>query len=231
MKRISIILVIIMISPIISNAQKKNSGSQKNTLQSEKLDNQGKDLDDQIVSLNKKISELIKKYKLLEVKDISVLPYQTSYNLGKNFIEVEKHTFLRDSIYKRKISGIKTKSIKIFTNGSSISRIESKIYEKNYFSGNVNVVEIVDPSPESGGTDDIEFTHIYRGRTIMSKKKLGDIKNTTAYPVRNEIKQSFLVPHLTTFYNSLYFTVSSYFKSFKDTDTAMFDFLKKSIDY
>lgn len=205
--------------------------SSQYTLKSEKLDKQGKELDSQIIDLNNKIALVIKKFNLLNTPGIRILPYQTSYVLGKDYIEMEKHLFLKDPRYNRKVSGIKKKKIKIVTNGQTISRIESTIYEKDFDSGRVNEVIIIDPSPQSGGTDDIIFTHNYVGKQILKDKKMADIKNTTANPVRNEIKREFLIPHLTIFYNSLLFIAGSYYKSQKDTDSGMSEFLMKSTKY
>ncbi len=203
----------------------------KYKLTSEKLDKQGNSLDEEILNLNKKIAAVIKKYNLLKTKDIRILPYQTTYNLGDNYIEIEKHLFTKDKLYGRKITGIKKKRIKIYTNGETISKIESLIFEKNFDSGEINEVFITDPSPGTVSTDDIIFTHKYLGKTIVNGKRLGDVKNTTANPVRNEIKQTFLVPHLNIFYNSLLFIASSYYKSLKDSDLYMSEFLKKSTRY
>lgn len=233
MRFFTITLIIAFALIQASSAQNKpeTKSSQQYTLKSEKLDKQGSELDSQILDLNNKIASVIKKFDLLNTKGIRILPYQTSYNLGKDYIEMEKHLFVKDPLYNRRIASIKKKKIKITTNGKSVSRIESIIYEKDFDSGRVNEVTIVDPSPQSSGTDDILFTHNYVGRIIVNNKKMGDIKNTTANPVRNEIKREFLIPHLTIFYNSLLFISGSYYKSLKDTDSGMSEFLMKSIKY
>jgi hypothetical protein len=225
-----IIFIVAFVLAPASDAQNKReakSGKQY-TLKSEKLDKQGKELDSQILDLNSKIASVIKKFDLLNTPGIRILPYQTSYVLGKNFIEMEKHLFIKDALYNRKIAGIKKKRIKITISGQTVSRIESTIFEKDFDSGRVNEVIIIDPSPLSSGTDDITFTHNYVGKQVVKNKKMGDIKNTTANPVRNEIKREFLIPHLTIFYNSLLFIAGSYYKSLKDTDSSMSEFLRKS---
>ncbi len=216
-----------------SDAQNKTGekSERQYTLKSEKLDSQGKELDSQIIDLNTKIATVIKKFDLLNTPGIRILPYQTTYVLGKDYIEMEKHLFIKDTLYNRKIAGIKKKKIKIITNGQTISRIESTIYEKDFDSGRVNEVIIIDPSPLSSDTNDITFTHSYVGKQVVKGKKMGDIKNTTANPVRNEIKREFLIPHLTIFYNSLLFIAGSYYKSLKDTDSSMSEFLRKSTRY
>lgn len=236
MKKINIIILLFsvcIILPVISKAQQKGTTdiSKKYNLQSDKLDEQGRSLDGQILELNNKIAKIIKKYNLLNTTGIRVVPFQTTYNLGKNFIEIEKHLFIRSMIYNDKISGIQTKKIKIYTNGQTVTKIESEVYEKDYNSSEVNHVFISDPSPVTSGTDDVVFTHIFKGRTILDKKKLGDVKNTTAYPIRNDLKSEFLVPHLTIFFETLRFIAGAYYKSLKDADTNMADFLKHSTRY
>jgi hypothetical protein len=228
---IIVLIAAFVLAPASDAQNKKEAKSGKYTLKSEKLDKQGKELDAQIVDLNNKIASVIKKFDLLNTPGIRILPYQTSYVLGKNFIEMEKHLFIKDTLYNRKIAGIKKKRIKITTNGQTVSRIESTIFEKDFDSGRVNEVIIIDPSPLSSGTNDITFTHNYVGKQVVKNKKMGDIKNTTANPVRNEIKREFLIPHLTIFYNSLLFIAGSYYKSLKDTDSSMSEFLRKSTKY
>lgn len=222
-----IVISLIIVFPSMILGQDK----EKYTLSSERLDNEGKELDTQIFNLNNKIQDMIKQYDLISTKGIRILPYQTTYNLGSNFIEIERHVFTMSVINPGIITGIKTKKIKIFSTGQTISRIESKIYEKNFNTEVTNLVLIVDPSPGNPGTDDILFTHIIKGKTVLNKKKFGNIKNSTAYPVRNEVKRQFLIPHLTEFYNSLLFIAESYYKSVKDSDSNMSEFLRKSTVY
>lgn len=204
--------------------------SQENSLESDKLAEQGKELDKQIADLNTKIAELIKKHQLLKADDIAVLPYQTQFTQGDGFITIEKHTFLKDPVYNRDIVGIRTKSITIYSDGSSVSKIESKIYERNFNSEDVVRVEFTDPSPTSETTDDITFTHVKKGITMLEQKKLGDVKNTTAYPVRDGLKREFLIPHLNSFYNSILFIAEAYQKGKKDRDSNMADFLRRAAD-
>ena len=66
---------------------------------------------------------------------------------------------------------------------------------------------------------------------LLNNKKLGTVKNTTAYPLRNEIKREFLIPHLSTFYSAILFISEAYYKSLKDSDSSLSEFLKKSTKY
>ena len=75
------------------------------------------------------------------------------------------------------------------------------------------------------------FNHTWRGKKIVDNKTMSKIKNTTASPLRNQIKSDFLIPHLSQFYRSLIFIAEAYYKSLKDSDSAMRNFLEKSIIY
>ena len=227
MKRMILVVSCCISMAVAAAAQDK--GEQKYKLMSERLDQQGKELDAQISSLNTKLAGIIKKYDLLKTTGVRILPYQMTYVIGQNFIEMEKHTFIKDDIYARDITGIQVKKTKIYTDGQSISQIESQIYDQDYYSGMMNIVKIVDPSPMSEGTDDIVFTYILRGKIVLDNKKLGEIKNTTVSPIRNDLKREFLIPHLSYFEDSLLYIAEAYYKGLKDAESGMSDFLKKSL--
>jgi hypothetical protein len=231
MKRALLAAACLIIMFAVSSAQEKKGGDQEYKLISEKLEQQGKELDNQIFDLTKKIAEIIKKYDLLKTSGIRVIPYQTTFSQGADFIMFEKYSFIKDYLYEKDIVGIQSKKIKIYTNGQSISKIESEIYEHNTWSGATNLVRIVDTSSMSGNTDSIIFTYIENGKTFLENKKLADVKNSTAYPIRNELKREFLIPNLSYFESSLLFIAESYYKGLKDSEAGMTEFLKKAKRY
>ncbi len=235
-KIVSIFVAGVLFLPFILYAQQTNqkgeqAGSQGYSLESDRIDDQEKTLDGQIGELNKKIAEVIRKYNLVKIKDIRFLPYQTSYKLGDNFIEIEKHIFLKNEMYPQQIAGIERKTTRLYTDGSNLSKIEIEVYESIYSNGFKDEARISDPSPLSGGCEDIVFTHIWRGKTIIDNKKMSEIKNTTAFPTRIQIKRDFLVPHLNETYRALLFIAESYFNSMKDSDLGMKLFLERSTKY
>jgi hypothetical protein len=231
MKKAFLILACIMLIMSVSAAQEKKADEQKYKMTSEQIDQQGKKLDAQIVSLANKMSDIIKKYDLLKAASIRIIPYQTTFVQGPDFIELTKHSFIKEYIYEKDIVGIQSKRIKIYTNGQAISKIESEIYDHNYWAGTSNIVRIIDPSPTTEGTDDVVFTHAVNGKIYLDNKRLGDVKNSTAYPIRNELKRDFLVPHMTYFLSSILFIAESYMKGMKDSEAGMSEFLKKSKKY
>lgn len=228
-------LIVIVASPVFT--QQRSTAKKKYILKSDILKQQGKELDREISLLNSKILNVITKYDLINTKDIRIIPYRTNYEMGKDFIKIEKHRFIKTNILKNNIAGIgdvigiRTKSIKFFVPGGKVTRVESRIYERFYNSGETTEVLITDPSPGTEDVSDMVFTHLYKGRVFLDKKKLGDVKNTTASPLRNNLKREFVIPHLNSFYNTVMFVAQAHYKSLKDADQNMSDFLKKSAKF
>jgi hypothetical protein len=207
----------------------------KNTLASQTIEQYGKEMDANILEWNKRIAGVIEKYDLINTKDILILPYQSDYDLGNGYIELERHTFIKDDMGRRSgfgyknIEGIIIKNIKVYTDGKNISKIEVDIQEKFFNDRPINRVIVVDPSPTAEGTDNITFTHIYKGKTIIDNKKLADVKNQGDAPLRNNLKRDFLLPNLNLCYYSLSFIGEAYYSSLKDGEKFMGEFLKDSI--
>jgi len=103
--------------------------------------------------------------------------------------------------------------------------------ERDYNGGLSTQVIIVDPTPTAAGTDDIIFTHILNGKKLLDGRKLGEVKNSTAFPVRNNLKREFLVPHLEYFSQVLLSIAETYARGIKDSDSQMYEFLKQSTSY
>lgn len=226
-----IIVFLFALSSSIFSQDKKPDNQQMSSLQSDELDNDGKKLDNDILSINKKIAEVITKYKLISTKDIMMLPYHVTYKLGDDFIEIEKYDLKRNTLLDDSVIGISKKFIRVYVSGQNVSRIESEISESEYGIEWTETVRMVDPSPTQEGTDDIIFTHTISKRTLLDNKKLGDIKNNRLFPLRNNLKREFLIPHITFFYNTILDIAESYYKGIKDTDSLLTEFLKKSTSY
>jgi hypothetical protein len=230
MKRIIVFIIMIFLAGQIFTT------AQENKLQSERLDNQGKTYDRQIQELTSSIQKKIAETGILTNKNIKVLPYQTQFRVGPGrenpqYFEVIKHSYIRSSQFGRDYVGIEEKTLRIYTDGNNVSKIETIVSTKNYNSQEKEIVTVVDPSPMTEGTDDIVFTHVINKLTLVDQKKLSEVKNTLAYPLRNEIKIQFIIPNLSTLLNSIVFISESTQKSFGDSDKIMLDFLKKSTLY
>ncbi len=226
---VCLMAVILFTAPAVRSQEKKES-ERGSTLTSEKLDNEGRALDEQIVSISKKIEDVIGRYKLMTIRDIRILPYQISYRLGDGYIEIQRHSFERDELRKQ-VTRLKKKIIRIYSSGSGISKIESEIVDRDYNAALYTQVTIIDPTPTAAGTDDIVFTHAISGKKLLDGRRLGEVKNSTAFPVRNSLKREFLVPHLEYFCQVLLSIAETYAKGIKDSDSQMYEFLKESTTY
>lgn len=230
MKRIiAFILIVFFTGQIFTIAQ-------ENRLVSEQLDNQGKTYDKQILEINTSIQKKISETGILTNENIRVLPYQTQFRVGPDrekpqYLEIIKHTYIRSSQFGRDYIGVEEKTLRIHTDGNSVSKIETIISTKNYNSLEEEVVTVIDPSPLTEDSDDMIFTHEINRKKLIDQKKLGDVKNTLAQPLRNEIKMQFIIPNLSILLNSIVFISEASQKGFGDSDDIMLDFLKKSTLY
>lgn len=230
MRKQFLIILIVVVSMVVSAAVFSQQ-TKKDSLESEALVNEGKQLDQEILTFCKRIEDTIAKYKLMSLKDIRLLPFQISYSQGNDFIYLEKHYFVKDDLIPNKIKMKKLKSIKIYTNGTTVNKLESIIREENYYENTVSEVKIIDPTPTALGTDDIVFTYIRSNKIILTDKKLAEVKNSTAFPIQNQLKREFYIPHLMYFYDVLLSIAESYYKGMKDIDSTMTEFLKDSTKY
>ncbi len=230
-------------------------GDTSSPLESENMKKQTIDLDKQILEFSKKIQGVVTTYNLVDA-DIKLVPYQTNYIYDKNekTILFDRHYFDKDEIGSQ-IIGMKKKSLKIYTDGTSVTKLESEIYYVNYNMSLQTYVKITDPSPTTSGTDDIEFTYaIHKNKIIdlptfrkkidggvskkdpymtliLKGKKLSEMKNTTAFPIANNLRNDFYIPHLMYFYDTALSVGETYQKSMKDGEVLMEDFLKTSTSY
>jgi len=201
-----------------------------------RIEEQGKSYDRQILELYNSIQRVVADNKLMENRDIKTLPYQTEINFGpdsKNpqYVELIKHIYIRDGLFSSKPIGLEEKILRIYSNGTTISKLETIIRTKNFKTQEVESVIVTDPSPSSETTDDVTFTHQYNGKIVIEQKKLSDVKNNVVMPLRNEIKLQFMIPNLTILYNNIFFITESYKEENKSTDSKMSEFIKKAIQY
>ncbi|MBN1499911.1 MAG: hypothetical protein JW982_07145, partial [Spirochaetes bacterium] len=181
-------------------------------------------------SFSEKIIEVVKNYKLKDAGKLGAMPYQTTLYKGDDFIKVEKHSYIRD-YFTGEIVGVKKRTIKLVMSGDSVTRFESEVIEKNYASSRMVTITIIDPSPATDDTSDITFSHVESGKILVENKKMSDIKNTAAFPVANDLKREFYIPHLTFFYDTILTIAESYVKNSKDADNNMSEYLIDSMSF
>lgn len=222
-------IITMLLAPVILFSQNGKQVEQR-------LEEQGRSYDRQILELYNSIQKVIADNKLMENKGIKTLPYQTEINFGpdKNnpqYVELIKHIYVRDGLFSSKPIGLEEKILRIYTDGKTISKLETIIQTKNFKTQEVESVVVTDPSPSSEATDDVVFTHKHNGKTVIEQKKLADVKNTVILPLRNEIKIQFMIPNLNILYNNIFFIAESYKEENKSTDTKMSEFIRKAIQY
>ncbi|MGL4370918.1 MAG: hypothetical protein ACRCUT_14790, partial [Spirochaetota bacterium] len=152
------------------HAQQATPQGNGNAATQERLDQDSKNLDGIIKDLNGKIQTVIQKNKMMEIKDVKIIPYQTDYALGSDFIMVERHMFIRDS--NDKIIGEKRKMMKFYVSGGSVSKLESTVYERDYNSSNETIVEVIDASPMGDSKDSITIKQTVNKKVIVQTKTL-----------------------------------------------------------
>lgn len=224
--------------------------SQEDKLVSKELELEGASLDKQIFTVNKEIIKTIKDYKVTSEefkKGIRIIPFQTDIKFDQNgkgaFIEVTRHKFIRNPLNLHQLVGIKNKTFRIYYSGDNVNRIELTVFERYYDDNTAVQVEIVDPSPGDEQTNDITFTHTLlinysmenekfrKSVKLLDNKKLGEIQNTTAFPIRNQLRRDVLIPNIIYVNNVLLDIAESYYKGKKDAEALMLEFLQKSTTY
>ncbi len=217
---------------------------------SKEIEQEGAQLDKQILAVNRDLMNVFKDYKLSSddmKKNIRIIPYQTTIKYadnGKgNYLEVSRHKFIRNPLNLHKTIGIKNKTFRLYYTGETINKIELEIFERYYEDNSAIRVNISEPSPGDEQTGDITFTHTLlvnytienakyrRDVKLLDNKKLAEILNTTAFPIRNSIKRDVLIPNLVFVNNVLLDIAETHNKGKKDAETLMLEFLKKSVDY
>ncbi len=237
--------------------KKSEAASEGDKLKSAELDKDGQALDKQMQKVYTDMQKVITSYGFLKDelrRGITTLPYQIAFRYAKDkdkegkevsgtdHIAIERHKFIKSDLQNSKIVGVKNRVMKLYYSGENINKIVTEITQRNYEDDSTTIVTIVDPTPMDEKTDDITMTHIFQfdGTTkkdgskrqivYLDNKKLGEVQNSTAFPIKNELKRDFLVPNANYFHNVLVDIAETYFKGKKDAETIMADFLKKAQD-
>lgn len=239
MKKILVaLMVLFLVIPILLTAQDKKGSSEKkeNTLASKAIDEKGTGFDKQILDLNKSIEDVIAGANMMSGSGIRTLPYQTDIIYGPDkenpkYVQIVKHIYIKDGLFSNTLIGFEEKILRIYSDGKTVSQIETIIKTKNFKSQDVEIVSVLDPSPSTENTDDIVLNHSLNDRKLIVQKKLGEILNDVDSPIRNGIKSEFIIPSLTILQKNLLFITESNKKGSKDADLNISDFLKKSTLY
>lgn len=237
-KILAAIIVLFFVIPVFLTAQDNKESTEKKggTLASKAIDEKGQGFDKQILDLNKSIEEVVSTANLMTGEGIRTLPYQTEIKYGpdeKNpkFIQIVKHIYIKDGLFSNTLVGYEEKLLRIYSDGKTVSQIETIIKTKNFDSQDVEIVSVLDPSPSTESTDDVVLTHTYNNKKLVNQKKLGEVLNNADTPIRNGIKTEFIIPNLTILHKNILFITEANKKGAKDSDLDMSEFLKKSTLY
>ena len=232
MKRLSAILItFFLIIPVFISAQQK-----EDKFRSQIIDNKSKDLDRQILDLYKNIERVIANSDIMSPEGVKYLPYQTDIFYGPNkdkpeYLELVKHMYIKESFQNRNLIGYEEKVLRIYTNGKTVSKLETIIKIRNFRLQSEEILTVVDPSPGSESKDNIVLDHVRNGKKIVDQKKLGEIINNIDIPIKNEIKAEFMIPHLVSLYRNLVFITEANLMDATGADMNMSDFLIRSTNY
>jgi hypothetical protein len=236
--KLAALMILFLTLPVFLTAQDAKPAAEKreSTLTSKAIDEKGQGFDKQIADLSKSIQQVVADANLMSGSGIRTLPYQTDINWGPEkdspkYVQVVKHIYIKEGLFTGQLIGFEEKVLRIYSDGKTVSQIETIIKTKNFKSQDEEIVTVLDPSPLTESTDDVILHHTLNGRKLIDKKKLGDILNDVDSPIRNGIKSEFIIPNLTILEKNLLFITESNKKGSKDADLNISEFLKKSTLY
>ena len=183
-------------------------------------------LDERIAQFNAMFSEFAD----LKAGDVNHSPSQTRFRRGSDYIELEKYDFIKESFASNKVVGRRTKYLRLYFNGETLNRVESEMVEVNFKTGKRHISRVVDGSPASAETSDIEvFTQ--NNQEPPNETTLGEMENTISNPNRIKFKREFYLEHLKVF--ERYFRYTKKYRELygSNTDYNSIETMKKSLDY
>ena len=205
-------------------------------LSSKVIDELGQSFDKQITELNKGIQNVVANANLMSASGIKTLPYQTDINYGPDeanpkYLQITKHIYIKKGLFSNTLIGLEEKVLRIYSDGKTVSQIDTVIRTKNFQSQEEEIVTVSDPSPSTENTDDMILSHTFNKRKLVEQKKLGEVVNSADAPMRNMIKSEFVIPSLSILHKNLLFITESNIKGTTEIDQKMAEFLKKSTLY
>ncbi len=229
--------------------------------QAEELKKTGEYLDKRIKELNEDLKYYIK----LKDYEIKLTPGNTVFTDSKKtekfkdetFLELESYTFIPASYVSNASVGTRTKSMRLYYSGDSLSKIETTVIEDNFMTKFTTISVIVDPSPATDESGDIVIRSLtLKNNTPSTEKmeeylkklrdtgtkptfdlgefyegKVADMQNTISNPLQVNFKRGFYVENLRYFEKNYRFTEDFYRRYGKDSDAITIQTLKKSLQY
>ena len=195
--------------------------------QSEGLKAREKKFDAEIKRLNQDFAL----YRGLLDADVKVTPEQTFFtkNAQENWIQLESFSFIPESYVLSNIVGVKYTVVKLHFGPGGLSKIETRIYEDNYITEDINENLIIDPSPNTEDTSDIQITYERKARPPY-RSVLGNMQNTDSMPLGIKFKKEY-TRHLNAFLKLFNLVEDYQIRYGNDIDKNIIDALVESLEY
>jgi hypothetical protein len=192
----------------------------------QELDEFEKNLDSKISLINNRLGT----YSSLLNMDVTHTPFQSKFRKGNGYIEMEKYDFIYEPGSSKTVIGGKLKTMRLYYSGTTFSKIESTIIEENYLLRSRKLFKVVDPSPATDDTSDIEvFKQVDKEKPL--EFKLSEVDNTVSNPNRILFKKEFYVEFLNNLEEDLRYT-RKYVDFYGTNNHAVtFEELKQGVDY
>ena len=205
--------------------QKKVEGGLQD---SEELKVTEKAIDVKILDLNQRMI----RYLVLMDVDIKFTPEKTEFtkNKEKNYVQLESYSFIPRSKIIPDLVGLRYKTLRLYFNGSQLSKIETRTFEQNFYTPSKLEMIVVDPSPNTEDTKDITITRILNEGDIK-RSDLTLMENTSSRPLRIEFKRNYYQKNLIYFEKLYRLTEEFQNRIGGDSDKVLIDSLKDTLSY
>ncbi|MDH5720516.1 MAG: hypothetical protein OEZ13_07810 [Spirochaetia bacterium] len=191
---------------------------------SKELEETEKKLDKKIVDMNKEFTDFYS----LKGKDVNYSPAQTRFRQAEDYIELESYSFINHTRNTGEVVGMKSKIMRLYYSGNSLKKIETTVIEENFQQQTKIENKVVDPSPQTEDSQDIEITNIFNdGRPITVALK--SMQNTISNPLRIKFKREFYLKNLAYFQKMYTYTIGYQARYGTSTTDNLIEDLKKSL--
>ena len=210
----------------IDDALKKGDSPGAAKQKAKEIESTEAELDKKIQKLNDKLAVY---YRLQDVK-IKYTPGQTRFDKGDGYIELRSYDFIPLG-YSNKSVGHREKWLKLyFDDNNQLTKVETLIERFNFREQTSFKSRVVDPSPKTEGTEDIQIrTKVNLDDTY--DVTLSKMENTVTNPLRLKFKREYYIPHLKYFEKLFRFTQEYQKRYGTNNDAVTIDTLKKSLLY
>jgi len=200
-------------------------GKNQELQKAKELEDAERVLDKKIEKINKQLARF---YKLINL-EINLTPGKTKFIQGDGYIQIESYDFIPVG-YSNKSAGQRIKSVKLFFTDKKLDKVETTMSEQNFLERTKYESRVVDPSPDTEGTEDIAIRSKFNLEDTYDVT-LQNMENTITNPLKINFKRDYYIPHLEHFEKLFRFTEEYQKRYGTSNDVATIDVLKKTLDY